>query len=74
MVEDVSPIPHHWKIDDGTRFPRLTDVLFVALSTVAHGDGGWDRPYKHRGNMESCQPVYELFSYLYTTARFHVMY
>jgi len=40
MVEDAPLIPDYWKIDDGTRFPRLTDVLFVALSTVAHRDEG----------------------------------
>jgi len=36
MVEDAPPIPDHWKIDDGTRFPRLRDVLFIGVGSSLH--------------------------------------
>jgi len=35
-VKDAPPIPDHWKIGDGTRFPRFTDVLFIGVGSSLH--------------------------------------
>ena len=56
-LEDAPPMPDHWRIDEGTRFPTLKAALLFTGDGRRRMDELWardrtlGRPFTNRGGM-----------------------